>query len=396
MSDNSVQGLMPAGGALRTQVWMVSAAGHAMVLVILVMLMPESSIPKKVEPFQWKVKVGTQESSPASGTAGASKLVERAVANRPEEVPRESPVARQVKPLDSRAEPRSSQPVEKERSERRPVVETKNPVRKTPVPLRRQVAMTPSEAVLERTQVPNGGRVVRRRPAPVSSPSPAVVENSPESLMTRSHELPAGAASASTRTVAVGPSTRGVEERAQPIVVGRTMAEGRQPKGAEFATSAVTGRTDGQPVNRVVRTRRLPVREREIVQRIASLAMPERLGDGEGNGGPRRILQPDAGGGSLGQKDFGWIGNLLRARIEEVKRYSYEARLKEWEGRTVISAAVLSDGQIVDLRVAESSGNRRLDEDARALVARASPLMLPRDLGLSKVVVNVPIVFGLH
>lgn len=94
--------------------------------------------------------------------------------------------------------------------------------------------------------------------------------------------------------------------------------------------------------------------------------------------------------------DYGWLAHTIRARIEEVKRYSVEARVNEWEGQVVLSASILADGRIVDIRVVESSGNRRLDEDAKTMVGHASPLTLSQPIGLAKVTVKVPIIFGLQ
>jgi TonB family protein len=94
--------------------------------------------------------------------------------------------------------------------------------------------------------------------------------------------------------------------------------------------------------------------------------------------------------------DYGWLAHTIRARIEEVKRYSVEARVNEWEGQVVLSASILADGRIVDIRVVESSGNRRLDEDAKTMMGHASPLTLSQPIGLAKVTVKVPIIFGLQ
>ena len=96
------------------------------------------------------------------------------------------------------------------------------------------------------------------------------------------------------------------------------------------------------------------------------------------------------------RRDFGWVGLALRARVEERKRYSVDARLNEWEGRAVVAADIVTDGRIVDARIVESSGNPRLDEDARALVSSVSPLKLARALEADRLTVKIPIVFGLQ
>jgi protein TonB len=94
--------------------------------------------------------------------------------------------------------------------------------------------------------------------------------------------------------------------------------------------------------------------------------------------------------------DYGWLKRLLWARINRIKQYSDEALHHEWEGRVVIVVTVRSDGRIDEVTVAESSGNRSLDREAAALVARASPLDLDRALGAARVKFRVPISFGLE
>ncbi len=96
------------------------------------------------------------------------------------------------------------------------------------------------------------------------------------------------------------------------------------------------------------------------------------------------------------RSDYGWVGLALRARVEERKRYSVDARLNEWEGRAVVAADIVADGRIIESRVVESSGNPRLDEDARALVAGVSPLKLAQALEADRLTVKIPIVFGLR
>jgi TonB family protein len=57
---------------------------------------------------------------------------------------------------------------------------------------------------------------------------------------------------------------------------------------------------------------------------------------------------------------------------------------------------ILADGRIIDVRIVESSGKLRLDEDARALVSSVSPLKLARVLEADRLTVKIPIVFGLR
>jgi len=93
--------------------------------------------------------------------------------------------------------------------------------------------------------------------------------------------------------------------------------------------------------------------------------------------------------------DYSWLKRLLWERIDRVKRYSDDAFENEWEGRVVILLTVKEDGQIEDVRVAESSGNPSLDREATTLITQVSPVPLDRPLGAHRVKIRVPISFGL-
>ena len=100
--------------------------------------------------------------------------------------------------------------------------------------------------------------------------------------------------------------------------------------------------------------------------------------------------------GEAKRPDYGWLAAAIRARIEEIKRYSEQARANGWEGRVVVATTVQGDGRLMDIRVIESSGHGRLDEDAKQILRDASPMVLVQPLGAVHVTVKVPIVFGLH
>ena len=100
--------------------------------------------------------------------------------------------------------------------------------------------------------------------------------------------------------------------------------------------------------------------------------------------------------GEAKRPDYGWLAAALRARIEEIKWYSEQARSNGWEGRVVVATTVTADGRLMDIRVVESSGHGSLDEDAKHILRDASPMVLVQPLGAVHVTVKVPIVFGLH
>jgi TonB family protein len=153
------------------------------------------------------------------------------------------------------------------------------------------------------------------------------------------------------------------DETPREVEQGEPTASAQEPPGPEFSDGVTARQARGEPT--------------------ADIGPPTQSVTAEQAPAPAR-------------RDFGWVGLALRARVEERKRYSVEARLNGWEGRAVIAAEIVSDGRIIDSRIVESSGNPRLDEDARALVAGVSPLKLAQALEADRLTVKIPIVFGLR
>lgn len=95
------------------------------------------------------------------------------------------------------------------------------------------------------------------------------------------------------------------------------------------------------------------------------------------------------------QADFGWLSASLWQRIEKLKRYPTLARSRRWEGKVVLEAVIREDGAILECQVAESSGHGILDQDAMAVLRRASPLSLAHPLGQAQITILVPIAYRL-
>lgn len=96
------------------------------------------------------------------------------------------------------------------------------------------------------------------------------------------------------------------------------------------------------------------------------------------------------------QADYGWLGDMVRKRIEELKHYPKIARENHWEGRVVVQAVIKADGTVGDLSVAESSGHALLDQDALVVMRKASPLTLKHQLEKSQITILVPISYRLE
>jgi protein TonB len=94
--------------------------------------------------------------------------------------------------------------------------------------------------------------------------------------------------------------------------------------------------------------------------------------------------------------DYSWLAEALWSRVERLKRYPHMARMNRWEGKVVLQAVVRDDGQLLELKVAQSSGYAVLDQDAVEVLRRASPLSLKHPLGQPQVVIQVPISYRLE
>lgn len=103
-----------------------------------------------------------------------------------------------------------------------------------------------------------------------------------------------------------------------------------------------------------------------------------------------------AGAGSSATVDRGWLAELLARRLAEIKRYPSAARFNGWEGKVVLRAVIRADGHLSDVKVHKSSGYDVLDNAAMDAVRSACPLRMEQSLGVSEVVVYVPIVYSLR
>jgi len=93
--------------------------------------------------------------------------------------------------------------------------------------------------------------------------------------------------------------------------------------------------------------------------------------------------------------DYGWLSDALWRRIEELKRYPAQAKINHWEGKVVVEAVIRDDGEVIGLSIAESSGRAVLDQEAMAVMKKASPLALKHPLGKPRVTIFVPISYRL-
>lgn len=86
-------------------------------------------------------------------------------------------------------------------------------------------------------------------------------------------------------------------------------------------------------------------------------------------------------------------GMVLR-RLQRAKRYPSEARRNRLRGVAVVSFTVSRSGSVSGVRLARSSGHRILDQEAIAMVSRASPMPpIPQSVADNRITFHAPVNF---
>ena len=86
----------------------------------------------------------------------------------------------------------------------------------------------------------------------------------------------------------------------------------------------------------------------------------------------------------------------LFGRIRRAIRYPREAQIRRIEGVAYVSIALSSRGQLLSARLVRGTGNESLDEEAIAVLRRASPLPAPPDGSPDPYPIELPINFNLR
>jgi len=88
--------------------------------------------------------------------------------------------------------------------------------------------------------------------------------------------------------------------------------------------------------------------------------------------------------------------SIVRAKIEEHKKYPESARRKEIEGKTTVSFTIDSNGYVSDLKVVKSSKYKDLDKAAIDAIKSASPFPKPpKKLFKGPISLEITLVFKL-
>ena len=88
--------------------------------------------------------------------------------------------------------------------------------------------------------------------------------------------------------------------------------------------------------------------------------------------------------------------DMVKQRIEEVRKYPSWAKRQGIEGNVYLSFIVLSNGLSKDTEIIHPSGSKILDEEAVATIKRANPFPpIPKEITQDFVFIEVTIVFTL-
>jgi protein TonB len=91
-----------------------------------------------------------------------------------------------------------------------------------------------------------------------------------------------------------------------------------------------------------------------------------------------------------------WKGALI-AHLNRAKRYPPEARQRGEEGTVHLNFSIDRSGRVVGYRIIGSSGSSALDQEALAMIQRASPLPAPpTDIGGARISLTVPVRFNIN
>ncbi len=137
-----------------------------------------------------------------------------------------------------------------------------------------------------------------------------------------------------------------------------------------------------QVVTREVRTMKIPVLLPEKLPPLEDLVSDPDIPAIPASPAPALadFQPPGAGTGAATQygskKEY---FDMVRMRIEANKKYPLQAKALEQEGRVTVSFVITSGGNLLELQIVKSSGNKKLDKAALAAVQKSMPFPVPPD-----------------
>ncbi|MGE3817067.1 MAG: energy transducer TonB [Nitrospiraceae bacterium] len=394
---------------LQWQAWSASIAVHA-ALVALVLAAPLAPIIDATEPFHWDVRLveknvaADQTVDEGSGSRVAPVKPSRELPDKLMAQPRTSVRAVDRPNVQTRQPAEAVRPIHRQNQDRKVV-------HREEFRLQEVLSSEPHEVIESLSRDVVTERLNREPPTTISSESTAidrseerrqyevkwsevrgrdkVEEHRTMPGMVSAEEAPvAGADAVQHQAAVVGPDVTheaAVQTRSSPV---QKPVESARSRGGESLDGSTAAGRRAEDVSGAASIETPRVKQAEL--ETAS------VGSSRAQSDPTAGAPPIGGSANGAGPDYGWLKRLLWERINRVKSYSDDAIENEWEGRVVMVVTIRSDGNIEEVRVAESSGNDSLDREAAALITRVSPLELDRALGAARVRFRVPIAFGLE
>ncbi|MCX4187564.1 energy transducer TonB [Methylophaga sp. OBS4] len=138
-----------------------------------------------------------------------------------------------------------------------------------------------------------------------------------------------------------------------------------------------------------------PVKQLEVTQQTVARATADAK--------PRKARQKQTTGQSNAVTNGGQTAarqsyfSLLAATLAKHKRYPAASRRRGEEGIVKLFFVLDRNGKILDYKITESSGSRRLDDAVLSMLKKAEPLPpFPAEMSQPQLEVNVPIAFQLN
>lgn len=332
----------------RGSAWMISVVLHGGIVVLAMQGLMDLKPRLQPETFQWNVALH-QEPPPRPAV---------------EEV---SPTQEAIPP------PPSSQPAAQ-----------------PPAPRVQRASQNPVQRTVERTAVVRTGQTVQSRPQAIERVSASERQVMAEEVPAMASRPIQQAVMPQTQEVPPREMREAVQSREQPAMVEQSTAVVSQEPASVVSTESIV---EQAPIveSAVVHSEQPstasmgePSVERNDPVEVKSAVVHHAAVEHR----PVREATPT-------QADFGWLSESLWKRIEQLKRYPSQARVRRWEGKVVLEAVVRHDGTILECLIAESSGHGLLDQDAISVLRKASPLALKHPLGQDQITILVPIAYRL-
>lgn len=366
--------------------WLVSLATHTAVAGMAIILMSDLHLAEQPEPFRWQVSV-TQPPIPQSAQVPSPPTPIRAPTPKVTKVP--TPVQKIPTPTNTRTEQvrhvtqavQSVTPLTRQEIRHvEPMVHSKQssvqPTEPQPTVVRES---EPLNATAETRYVATREAATPAKESVATRSERPVVESS--SVIAQ--EVVERADSTATEQVAVS-------EKAVTRVTEMSDTSSSPVEMAALQTKPLAESTLSQPTveSALVETsplHRMPVIESSAVQPLPTAPIQQ-----------ASIQNAPVHSMPTAKPDYGWLLDTLWKRVEKLKRYPHIARTNRWEGLVVLQAVIDNHGQLLDLKVAESSGYAVLDQDAMDVMRKSCPLHLEHSLGKPQVELRVPISYKLR